>query len=247
MKAEIQKAKWTGMFGMTKRRQERAPAVEPVLRKLSVGRQMVRMEIDSAMAQFNTGLLVKNEMVLVGKPEGLEASMRRGDIVRFRIPWEQKFEVRMKIYVLHLNLSNGTEAFLCQKPSGSAHPAQRINERFNTRRFSNIRLDLPALKDSFSILDLSVGGCRVNAEPKFMRNAFKVNQRLWEGIITVGERFQVRLDLVIPRAYHDGTVGLEFKVNRGERYGQHLTTILGTLAMREGGPFGLLATSRAGR
>ena len=119
MKAEIQKGKWTGMFGFSKRRQERAPAVEPVLRKLSVGRQMVRMEIDSAMAQFNTGLLVKDEMVLIGKPEGLEASMRRGDIARFRIPWEQKFEVRMKIYVLHLNLSNGTEAFLCRKPTSA--------------------------------------------------------------------------------------------------------------------------------
>ena len=221
------------MFGFTKRRRERAPAVGPVLRKLSEGRQAVRMEIDSAMVRFNTGLLAKEAVVLVGKPSGLEASMSTGDIARFRIPWEQQFEVRMEISVLHLNLSNGTEAFLCKKPSGLAYPARRTNDRFNTRRFTNIHLDLPALKDSFPILDLSAAGCRVDAEPGLVMNAFRVNRRLWEGIITVGEQLRVRLDLVIPRAYDKKTVGLEFKVNRGGRHGQQLTILLGTLAIRE--------------
>ena len=221
------------MFGFTKRPREQAPAVGPVLMRLSEGRQAVRMEIDSAMVRFNTGLLVKDAVVLVGKPEGLEVSMSTGEIARFRIPWEKQFEVRMEITVLQLNLRNGTEAFVCKKPSGLAYPARRTSDRFNTRRFTNIHLDLPALKDSFSILDLSAAGCRVDAEPRLVMNAFRLNRRLWEGMITVGEQLRVRLDLVIPRAYDNKTVGLEFKVNRGGRHSQHLTTLLGTLAIRE--------------
>lgn len=227
------------MFGFTKSRPERAPAVGPVLKKLSEGRQAVRMEIDSAMARFNTGLLVKRGVVLVGKPEGLEASMRTGDTARFRIPWEQQFEVRMEISVLHLNLKNDTEVFICKKPSGSAFPARRTNDRFNTRRFNNIRLNLPALHESFSILDISAGGCRVDAEPDLVMKAFGVNRRFWDGMITVGERLRVPLDLVIPRTYHSEAVGFEFKVNRGRRHGQRLATLLGTLAMREVRPLSI--------
>ena len=207
--------------------------VVPVLKKLSEERKAVRMEIDAAMARFTTGILLRNNVVLVGKPEGLGASLKKGDMARFRIPWDPRNEVRMEITVLHLNLSNGTEVFLCETPSGRALPVRRERERFNTRRFNNLRLDLPALKDSFAIVDLSASGCRLEASPKLFRNSLGVKRRIWQGIIMVGERLRINLDLVIPRAYHEEAVGLEFVVNRSGNHDRDLTTLLGLLAIRE--------------
>ena len=207
--------------------------VVPVLKRLSDERRAVRMEIDAAMARFNTGILLRNNVVLVGKPEGLAASLKKGDVARFRIPCDTGNEVRMEIAVLHLNLSNGTEVFLCETPSGRALPVRRALDRFNTRRFNNLRLDLPALEDSFAIVDLSASGCRLEASPKLFRNSLGVKRRIWQGIIMVGERLRINLDLVIPRAYHEEAVGLEFVVNRSGTHDRDLTTLLGLLAIRE--------------
>ena len=63
------------MFRSPKKGREEPPLVLSVLKRLSEERRAVRMEIDAAMARFNTGILLRNHVVLVGKPEGLEASL----------------------------------------------------------------------------------------------------------------------------------------------------------------------------
>ena len=224
------------MFRSPKKGREEPPLVLSVLKRLAEERRAVRMEIDAAMARFNTGILLRNHVVLVGKPAGLAASLKKGDLARFRIPWDTRNEVRMEIAVLHMNLSNGTEVFLCETPSGRALPVRRALDRFNTRSFKNLHLDLPALKESFAIVDLSASGCRLEASPTLFRHSLGVKRRIWQGKIMVGERLRINLDLVIPRAYQDKTVGLEFVVNRSGNHNRDLTTLLGLLAIREVSP-----------
>ena len=221
------------MFKKNNGKSERAPLVGHVLRKISSQQQAVRIEIDAALARFNTGILLRDGLVLVGKPEGLDPSLKLGDTARFRIPWNNKFEVRMETVVLHLNLKNGTEVFVCKSPTGRAHAVRRTADRFNTSRFRNLHLRLPALNDAFPIVDLSAAGCRVEADPKLLRSSFGVGPRIWEGLVHVKDKLQVQLDLIIPRVYHEETVGLEFKVNRRGNHERKLSTLLGILAMGE--------------
>ncbi|MCZ6728703.1 MAG: hypothetical protein O7C61_03250, partial [SAR324 cluster bacterium] len=92
---------------------------------------------------------------------------------------------------------------------------------------------LPALNDVFPIVDISAAGCRVEADPRLLKNSFGVGRRIWEGLVHVEDKLQVQLDLVIPRVYHEETVGLEFKVNRRGNHERKLSTLLGILAMGE--------------
>lgn len=224
------------MFGKKKGQSELAPLVVPVLKRVSSEKRVVRIEIDAAQVRFNSGILLKDGHVLVGKPEGLEPSLSVGDTARFKIPWDKKFEVRMETVVLHLNLKNGTEVFVCKSPTGRAHIIRRTSDRFNTSRFRNLHLSLPALDDAFSIVDLSAAGCRVEADPGMLRKSFGVGRRIWEGLIRVEGKLQVQLDFIIPRVYHEETVGLQFNVNRQGNHESKLTSLLGILAIEEVSP-----------
>lgn len=221
------------MFGKTKGKSEPAPLVVPVLKRISSQKKVVRIEIDAAQVRFNSGILLKDGLVLVGKPEELEPSLNLGDTARFRIPWNNKFEVRMETVVIHLNLRNGTEVFVCKTPTGRAHMVRRTANRFNTRRFRNLHLHLPALDDMFPIVDLSAAGCRVEADPRLLKDSFSVGRRIWEGLIRVEDKMQVQLDLIIPRVYHEETVGLEFNVDRQGNHERKLSSLLGILAIGE--------------
>lgn len=205
----------------------------PVLKRISDQRTAVRVEIESAMKRFNTGLLLRDKIVLVGKPEATQMDLKKRDVIRFRIPWDKQFEVQMKIEVGHLNLANGTKAFLCKTPKGRVFPVRRKSDRFYTRRFNNLHLHLPALKAFFQIVDLSSAGCHIVGEPGLISEAFGVKRRLWQGVICVGENLRVSLESVIPRRFANNSVGMEFKVGPSDNHATQFNLLLGTLAMLE--------------
>lgn len=210
-----------------------APQVLEVLRRLSDEQSAVRMEIERVLLRFNTRIVLRDQVVLVGKPPGLEDSISKGDLARFKIPGARGFEVRMPITALHVNLKNGGEGFVCKTPSGLALPVKRNSDRFNTQRFSNLQLLLPSLGLDFQIMDLSATGCRIKARPDFVNDLFRMNHKLMEGVIQVGERFHIALEAMIPRAHWREMVGLEFNPQQDSKHKRNLSTLLGTLAMQE--------------
>lgn len=220
---------WNKMTGKVKE----GPEVVPVLRKLSDGQTVIRMEMERAMLRFNTRLALRDQMVLVGKPSGLESSIEKDDCARIKVPWARNFEVRMFVTAGHINLKNGNEGFVCQTPSGNALPVKRSKERFNTRRFSNLKLLLPSFGLDFPIMDLSAQGCRIMGRPDFVADLFRMNQKIMEGVIQVGEHFHIVLETMIPRVQLREMVGLEFNTRTDSGHKRNLTTLLGTLAMQE--------------
>ena len=224
------------MFGFGRKKAgsgKEGPPVIPVLRRISDEQTVVRMEMERAMLRFNTRLALRDQVVLVGKPSGLEESIEKGDCARLKVPWARDFEVRMFVSALHVNLKNGSEGFVCQTPSGNALPVKRSKDRFNTRRFSNLQLLLPSFGLDFPIMDLSAQGCRIRARPDIMADLFKMNRKILEGVIQVGERFHIALESMIPRVLLRETVGLEFNPRQDSGHKRNLRTLVGTLAMQE--------------
>ena len=224
------------MFGFGRRKAgtgKEGPLVIPVLRRISDEQTVVRMEMERVMLRFNTRLALRDQVVLVGKPSGLEESIEKGDCARIKVPWAKNFEVRMFVTAHHVNLKNGSEGFICKTPSGHALPVKRSKDRFNTRRFSNLQLLLPSFGLDFPIMDLSAEGCRIKARPEIVADLFKMNREIMEGVIQVGERFHIALETMIPRAFLRETVGLEFNPRQDSGHKRNLSTLLGTLAMQE--------------
>jgi hypothetical protein len=171
--------------------------------------------------------------VIVGKPRGLMEGISKGDCARFRVPWATEFEVRLEIASLHVNLANGSAGFVCKQPSGAAYSVKRSGERYSTGRYTNLQLRVPGAGLDFPVLDLSSRGCRVKAQSKVGERFFKVNRRIREGILQVGDRFHIRLDSIIPRMHLREMVGVEFVVGKQRKPQRELAILLGILAVQE--------------
>ncbi|HKI99270.1 MAG TPA: hypothetical protein VKB51_12430 [bacterium] len=189
--------------------------------------------MERVLLRFNTRLILWDQTVIVGKPRGIAESLANEECVRFRIPWAKEFEVRMEIAALHVNLANGSEGFVCRQPSGQAVRIKRGGERFSTRRYTNLQLHIPEVGLGFPVVDLSSRGCRIKARSRLEEKCFKVNRRIREGMIQVGDRFHIHLDSVVPRVHLGQMVGLEFDVGNGTNPQRNLKTLLGILAMQE--------------
>lgn len=229
------------MFGLGGKRSERwlikhAPEAIEVIGRVSRNEMAVRMELEGPQLRFNTRLLLKDQVVLVGKPPGVETYLETGDFARFKAPWERAYEVRMEIASTHVNMRNQAEAFVCKAPSGRAALVQRREDRFNTSRFANLWLALPEFGQNFPIVDLSSKGCRIQARGVLASSLFQLNRRITSGLIRVSERFQIQLDTLVPRALLRGLVGLEFMLPDSEGHRRQLSTLLGALALQEVNP-----------
>ena len=220
------------MAAWFRRQKPTGPLVAQVLKRLTADRTPVRVEIEQKLLRFTTRLKVRQEVVLVGKPQGLEAPLGRDDSVRFKIPWDPAHEVRMAIALPHLNLSNGMGAFCCKTPEGHAAAVQRHADRFSTRRFRNLHLEVPDLGEGFPIVDLSAAGCRIAAE-RGLQRALRLNRHFRKALIRLGDNLRVELVRLIPRVHLGEMVGLEFFVDRSSEHHGRLRLLLGSLAMSE--------------
>ena len=210
-----------------------APLALSVLRTLSRDRHTVEMELSSLLVRFKTTLVLRNGTVAVAKPPALEVNLRKGADARFKIPWDKSFEIHLPVAVPHLNLSNGASAFLCKLPEGYAVPVRRRSDRFDTRRFKNLLLEIPDLHALLPIQDLSASGCRVMAETPHELSALQKTNRLQRGFIQLGNRVHIALVGLAPRMIHGRAVGLEFQVDsRESAHSRRLSLLLGTLALR---------------
>ena len=212
--------------------------VERALTALDLGHTTVRVEIEKTRIRFNTVLSVRKGTVVVAKPAGLGGSLQVGSTIRFTLPDESGRNVRLVVATPNFNLSNGSSVFLCKLPKGFAAGTARMAVRFDTTRFSNLLLTIQDKSDrGFRIVDLSAGGCKFQCPGSPALKQFPVGKPLQGGKIQLGDRVNVELEYLVPRAHLGSAVGCEFKVSANGLHAKYLQHLLISLEKSEGDRF----------
>lgn len=193
----------------------------------------VHMEIENSAIHFNTRLSVKSATVVVAKPLNLKEGLKKGGMVRFRLPDGEARELRMEVLTPHFNLTNGNPVFLCKIPTVFAQSNQRAYLRFNTSRFTNVALVLGDHNARYRVVDLSLGGCKVYLTSKEDKKRFSVGVPLHGAHIDLGSKASVHLSRVVPRSFHGQAVGCQFEVSDQGASRNYLTHLLKTLEREE--------------
>lgn len=202
-------AKLLSLFRLNK---GEARAIEAVLTRIDRQRDVVRMELERTLIRFNTRLSVRRNAVVVAKPPALGSELQPGGFVRFKVPGNPRQEVRLEVATPHFNLTNNQPAFLCKLPVAFAPASQRKSDRFNTKRFQNLRLALPGHED-LRIVDISETGCRVDTPYPHPNERLPRSERIGDAAVQMGRNVRVQLAVVTPRTYAGRSVGFSFTVD----------------------------------
>jgi len=217
--------KWLGLFGGGQE------DVSELLEGLARHRLPVQAEIEQSHIRFQTQLSLKEKAVILAKPLTLAASeLHTGGYVRIRWAGGGQQAVRLEIMAPHFNLPNGGAGFVCKRPTGSV-AAKRKRERYDTSRFTNLKLEVGG--GAHRVLDLCASGCRVamTADSSLARTA--LGKDAGGAILLIGDGTRVELELLIPRSRHGGAVGCEFRVKQDGRSAKILTQVLQSVQSRQ--------------
>ena len=205
-----------------------------VLDRIASAKTPVRVEVEEANIHFYSVFSIRRGLVVLAKPTGLQKELKRDGFVRFRVPDLEGKEIRMAIAVPHFNLLSGGYVFLCNIPKKFAEPSRRSNDRFNTRRFNNLKLTLPKLAQEFRIIDISLEGCKIYMENQNdSAYQFSLGETLSPAKITVGAKVEIDLHAVIPRSQANKTVGIQFNLNGSGEARKYLTHFIKSLENSE--------------
>ena len=208
--------------------------VSRVLERLAASKLPIRLEVEEANIHFYSVFSIRRGLVVLAKPGGLQKELKREGFVRFRVPDMEGKEIRLSIAVPHFNLLSGNYVFLCEIPKKFAEPSRRSNDRFNTRRFNNLKLTIPALLREFRIIDISMEGCKIfignGSDPTI---AFSMGKPYTPAKITVGAKVEIQLDAVIHRSRYDKTVGIQFQLNGSQEARKYLSHFIKSLESSE--------------
>lgn len=193
----------------------------------------VRMEVESANIHFNTRISIKSATVVIAKPLNLKVGLSKGGTVRFKVPDSEGKEVRMEVLTPHFNLTNGNPVFLCKIPKSFAQSNMRGASRFNTSRFTNVKLVLDKYPDSFRIVDLSLSGCNIFLPNKDALTGFNIGQPIGGARIHLGNKVSVKLASITPRNLRGQALGCQFTVDNEGPAKKYLLHLLGSLERAE--------------
>jgi hypothetical protein len=183
----------------------------PVLDMLARNRTPVQVEVEKSLIRFKSQLSLKEKSVLLVKPATLGNDLHKGGFVRLSWPGAGRREMRLEISVPHFNLPNGNTSFVCKVPEGSAMP-KRKHERYDTSRFTNMRLELGAT--SFRLLDICAEGCRIALTAETSRFKITLGRPVEPATLIVGKGSKVNFEHVTPRAQREGFIGCEFRIKQ---------------------------------
>lgn len=217
--------KWLGLFGGGQ------DDVTEVLEAVARNRTPVQAEIEQSQIRFQSQLSLKETAVILAKPLTLAASeLRTGGHVRIRWAGGGQREVRLEILAPHFNLPNGAAGFVCKRPTGSAK-AKRKRERYDTSRFTNLRLEVAG--GAHRVLDLCASGCRLamTGDSKLAHTA--LGKETGEAVLLIGDGSRVVFEHLIPRSKHQGAVGCEFRVKQDGRSSKVLSQVLQSVQSRQ--------------
>ena len=201
--------------------------IETILDHITRRRAPVLMEIEGTQIHFRSVLTVKRGVVVIAKPAGIAAHLKKDTIVRFAVPGDETRALRLTVISPHFNLSSGSSVMLCRIPEDFSEGARRKHMRFNTSRFNNLHLYFPDLSRRYRIVDLSTNGCKVYVNES-MEDQFPLGDPIKPAQINIST-YLTQLDAVVPRVYKGKTVGCEFTYEQNSeshKYIHHLITSL---------------------
>ena len=128
----------------------------------------------------------------------------------------------------------GQMSLLCRIPNATYELSKRGAERFNTRQFKDLRLELRGHPSAYPILNLSSVGLRIRIPEEYPGELF-VNGATaadW-GIIHLGKKTSIELVKAVTRHVEKGMVGLEFQIDSQSPEGKILEVFLDALRAEE--------------
>lgn len=194
-----------------------------VLLNVAYTKTQVRVQIENSQIRFNALICTThNGSVMVGKPFGVNSQLAAGSFVRLRLPGAHKRELRLEVMLPHLNLSNGHAAFVCRPPK-SLTSCRRHFERYDTMRYSNLRLTRG--QELYRLVDLSNTGLKVFLTGTQGPNLFPLGRDIAGSQLVLGLEAHVDLVRLTPRNYQHGMIGCEYAIasdSASQRYHRHL-------------------------
>ena len=204
-------------------------ALEGVLQRLALEKTPVRLEVENANVHFFTVFSIWQQRVMLARPPKL-TELRRGGHVRFKVPYLEGRELRLKVIDAEASDPGSNPAAICDIPKRFANPTRRSTDRFNTSRFSNLHLGIPAHNNEYRIIDLSVEGCKIYVEGE---DTFSLNEPISPASIVLGAKRLFDLEGAVPRGRGNKTVGIQFIEGSETPAGKKLNGVVKSLEMLE--------------
>ena len=203
-----------------------ARSVRRALEDLQRHQSRIRVEIEKSGIRFKSVLMLRQDVVAIGKPMGWKGELPVGTIVRFKTNERKPRELRLEVVNADFRLPNGKAFLICNTPEEFAPKSPRGSERFRTDRFRNLELSFPELGSQYKILNISESGCRIDTGRENLEAIWSVGEPITPAMVQVGKSITIELDEVIPRSIQPEVVGLEFKTGRNSKERKHLETLV---------------------
>lgn len=183
--------------------------------------------------RFTTVLMMRNNTVVVAKPNTQMPGLDRGTFMRLSVPNDGDRQLRLEVVTPHLNMRDGTPVFVCKVPERFVEQqTRRKADRYETSRFTNLRLSLAEHRWQYRVLDVSASGCKVVPRDTKPQREFPPGHRFNKGSLVVGD-LRIPLEYVVPRSYQGNAVGVEFTVSPPESNQRQLQTLIDALRRKE--------------
>ena len=191
-----------------------------VISQLSRSKIPVKVEIERTSAHFYSRVLLRSGAVVLTYPQKLERYIKVNGWVRFCPSGETRHELRLQISSARFGGSGpmavgvGQMSLLCKIPNASYELSKRNAERFNTRQFKDLLLELKGHPSAYPILNLSGGGLRIRLPEESPEELFLEGATAAEwGMIHLGKKTRIELVKPVTRHVEKGMVGLEFQID----------------------------------
>jgi len=205
--------------------------VANVLRSLDRRKSPLLMEIEQSHVHFRSVLAIKKGVIVVAKPTGIGANLKKDAFVRFSVPESPGRDIRMQILSPHFNLTSGNAVFICKMPTVFVEGTKRNATRFNTSRFNNLHVTFPEKNIQFRIIDLSVNGVKLFVQGK-AEQTFAIGYTITPVRINIS-KFSADLDGLIPRVQKGASIGCEILVTSNSPARKYIDHLIKALQKQE--------------
>ena len=208
------------IFGGEKR------AVARTLEHLHENHTPIRVEIEKLGVRFRSNLSLRKGVVAISRPMGFNMEIPPGTTVRIKVPEKKDREIKMAIANPNFQMANGRSFFICSLPEKFAPKNKRASERFRTSRFKNLLFHFPEMHSTYRIIDLSLSGCRIATRSENLAAILTEGEPIQPAEIRIGESVRIEMGSVIPRAFRESNVGLQFDLGRNQTSNDRLAKLL---------------------
>lgn len=172
-------------------------------------KEPVAIEIENTYVSFKTVISMKDNMLVVAKPAGINAHISRGASLRMRLAELSGKSVKLEVTIPHLNLANGASVFVA-KLASKIPMTGREHLRFDTSRIGSLEVEIGG-RETYRVVDMSFTGVRFMVPIGELSSAFPVGKPLPGKLIV--KKHPVELLSLVPKTYKNRTVGCTMEIS----------------------------------